>query len=574
MSFYILAIFGLLLAQSSHAQEVEIADLHIWRQAIGGSAIGQPLAQVESVVVLTDGGNLRSYSSAGTPLWDYYARGRLTPYVSRSREGTTYICRTNGVLIAINRIGRELWQTNLRSPIVTPIIFGWDGRLFIFTSREIICLTGSGYRLWSRAIDKTLAIAPIIDATGGFIMVFDDGEVVQNDPYGNILSNRAAGTAPIALVSLEDEEKIHRILIFFEDRHFEVFNGTLHGEAVLRGSLNLPAQPMAAAGRENQVALLLRDGKISLFSLEEKQILWTEDSHIRTTELPNRAGTGKEALDLFFDERGIYILTRTGATGFTTDGRRLWTIRLTGTSSVPAFGDDGIIYSGSNDWTINAYILEDRGRETERLLYGEAPPGRYNDESLNLSFRTDYYFFSELELETRFAEIRRDIMDGTVGAKEKEHSSWLMETAGSLAANPWAGSHPPVHVIHRIEAARILGYISSSETIPFLADLFIRDPEPYVKAAAAESIGRIGVDPDGIALRAFQSIVLPPMPSMDEITLTATASAIGALCRFSGPPVSVAGVRLLSFISTDEKPPGARRQAQMEIASLRHASLR
>ena len=569
MSFYILAIFGLLLAQSSHAQEVESSDHHIWRQAIGGSAIGQPLAQVESVVVLTDGGNLRSYSSAGTPLWDYYARGRLAPHVSRSREGTTYICRTNGILIAINRIGRELWQTNLRSPIVTPVLFGWDGRLFIFTSREIICTTASGYQLWSRALNKTLAIAPIIDATGGFIMVFEDGEVVQNDPFGNILSHTAAGTAPIALASLEDEEKLHRILIFFEDRHFEVFNGSLNGEASFRGSLNLPAPPLATTGRGNQAALLSRDGKISLFSFDEKQVLWTEDSHIRTTELPNRAGTGREALDLFFDERGIYILTKTGATGFTSDGRRLWTIRLTGTSSVPAFGDDGILFSGSNDWTLNAYFLEDRGRDTERLLYGEAPPGRYNEGNLSLSFRADYYFFSELELEARFAEIRRDIMYGTVGANEKEHLSWLMETAGSLASNPRAGNHPPVHVIHRIEAARILGYIGSCETIPFLADLFIMDPEPYVKAAAAESIGRIGVDPEGIALRAFQSVVLPPMPNMDETVLTAVAAATGALCRFSGPPVSLAGVRLLTFILTDEKPPGARRQAQREISSLR-----
>ena len=102
----------------------------LWRQALGGAVIGIPVTQAESVVVVCDGGNLKAYSRQGRLLWDYFARGRLSPFITRSREGTSYICRTNGTLIAVNRSGRELWQIP-GSPLTAPVLVGWTaGSLF------------------------------------------------------------------------------------------------------------------------------------------------------------------------------------------------------------------------------------------------------------------------------------------------------------------------------------------------------------------------------------------------------------------------------------------------------------
>ena len=99
---------------------------------------------------------------------------------------------------------------------------------------------------------------------------------------------------------------------------------------------------------------------------------------------------------------------------------------------------------------------------------------------------------------------------------------------------------------------------------------FIKSVSPSrTRAAAAVAIGRIGVDPEGLALRAFENAVHAPNAMKDETVLTAVASATGALCRFSGPPLSDAGVRLLTILSADDKPPITRRQAQREIRSLR-----
>jgi outer membrane protein assembly factor BamB len=157
-----------------------------------------------------------------------------------------------------------------------------------------------------------------------------------------------------------------------------------------------------------------------------------------------------------------------------------------------------------------------------------------------------------------------------VGAEEPEFTACLMELADSLGPYPSRETlrHPPVRPDHRVEALRLLGFLGSRETIPFLADLDARDREGAIKAAAAEAIGRIGVDPKGHALRAFNALVFPPSSYRDETVLAATAAAAGALCRFSGPPLSAAGIRLLVALGQDNRPLSVQKRARAELASL------
>ena len=556
-----------LFAQTGQGDETPPAT-PLWRQALGGAVIGRPVAQAESVVMATDGGNLQSFSSRGRPLWNFFARGRITPYISRSREGTSYIGRTDGLLMAVNRVGRELWQINLGSPLLSPVLIGWDGRLFVFTDRRITCMTAAGYVLWSRTLETNSVIAPMIDAGGGVILVQENGEVLRFDPFGNVFSH-SSGTLPSAVASLNIGNPGHAILLLYEDRRVELIYNFESG-VPLRGTINLPSPPVAAAGRNNEAALLLRDGRIALIAPEQMEVLWIEQSHIRAGELSSRPGPMD--VDLFYDERGIYILTRTGATGFMTDGRRLWLVQLRGAASIPAFGDDGILYSGGHDWILHAYRLEEHIRVQQLLLYGALPDGDYGTGNPGPSSMADYFFrFEERELQRRFAEIRQAAINGEIGSNEKEFASWLMEVSGSIMRNPpWPrgpSSRLP-DIRHRVEAATLLAYIGSRETIPFLTALFNSNSEALVRAAAAETIGRIGVDPDSIALRAFSNAISPPFALRDEAVLAAVAGAIGALCRFSGPPLSNMGIGLLTTLAGYYEFPRVQRQARMELRSL------
>jgi outer membrane protein assembly factor BamB len=361
------------------------------------------------------------------------------------------------------------------------------------------------------------------------------------------------------------------ILLLFENQNMELIIPALGNSDSIKARLDLRSVPLTAVSKDSEAAVLLKDGRVALLTPEYPppgasgdrvddripngmKILWSAASHINPSEL-----TGADSANLIFDERGVYALSKGGATGFDDDSRLLWQIRLTGAAAIPAFGDDRVLFSGGTDWVLYAYRLETRVKAVQRLLYGEKSEGDYGTGNPGPSSWAGYYFrFYEAEMQKRFNEIRQAIRSGTVGTYEKEYAAYLMETASSRQA----------YLQYRVEASRLLAYIGSRETIPFLANLFSRDSDFLVKAAAAAAIGKIGVDPEGLALRAFENAILPPSRLLDEEALTAVAEATGALCRFSGPPLSEAGIRLLVILSGYEMYPNTRNQAQKEIISL------
>jgi outer membrane protein assembly factor BamB len=268
-----------------------------------------------------------------------------------------------------------------------------------------------------------------------------------------------------------------------------------------------------------------------------------------------------------YDERGVYMLSKVGAAGFSVEGKRRWFIRLTGASSLPAWSDDGLLVSGGQDWILYAYRFEEQSQSRQSSFYGPIPEGRYELGVLPADASRN---FNENVLTSRFKLISEAIREGRVGENEREFTTFLMRAAGSLRnSSREERLHPPVQINHRIEATQFLAYLGSGELIPFLVDLFINDPETLVKAAAAEAIGRIGVDPDGYALDTFSKVILLPGFSKDPQILTALAGAIGSLCRFSGPPLSSTGIKLLVALAADPNPSVARNRARQELTSFR-----
>lgn len=560
----VLSIF-LCLALSPEAQETIP---HIWRQDPDGAILGSPVVQAESVTLVCDGGNLVSYSNQGALLWKYNARGQLSPYLTRSPEGTSYICGTNGILIAVNRSGRELWRKNLGSAVSAPVLVGWDDRLFVFTPQRVRCFTASGYPLWSRYLTHPVALPPKLDREGGILLVLEDQELAEITPFGRIIT-RPLTAMPVAAVPLAPfpQEKGEPVS---EGKPALIFTG--NGEALISRwgvpAISLPSPggvPLAAEGRGDKAAVAFSGGRLLLLSLPGGETLWAGETHLAGEE---DAGEVR----ILYDERGIYVLSKSGATGFTEEGRRLWLIRIEGASAVSAFSDDGFLYSGGKDWILYAYRPETRLRNQGRSFYGNAPAGNYGTADPRPRFREEGYFnFDEGEVRDRLTHIGRMIQAGAVGAEEQEFTAYLMELADGMDANPsWnPPSHPPIQANHRIEALRFLGYLGSRETIPFLADLYTRDRDSAIKAAAAEAIGHIGVDPGGYALRAFNALALDPTPYQDKKVLTATAAATGALCRFSGPPLSAMGITILVALGRDDRPWSVQIRAQAELESLK-----
>jgi outer membrane protein assembly factor BamB len=429
--------------------------------------------------------------------------------------------------------------------------------LFVPTGKKISCYTASGNLLWSRIFESDFSIAPHLDQAGGIHFALDNNEAWRIGPFGDFQKWNLA-KRPEVLLSVVYQDA-PQVLAVYQDGTME-FPGiggewfvSAQGGANSRPLPKLPSGPLAAVSRGSEIAAVLRDGKVIFVSFDQGNILWEGDSHIR--EIIKKGGRPEQEAEMLFDERGVYILSKDGACGFTRDGRRLWYTLLKNAAAVPAFGDDGVLYSGGQDWILYAYKLEDRVLGGRNNLYGPAPAGSYGTGSPLSSFMT---YPLEYEIRPALNQIGTAVNAGREGNNELAWKSWLMTVADSEFA---------VH--HRINALGLLGQIGSSETVPWLTGLFRRESEPLVKAAAANAIGVIGVDPGGDAIRAFFDAVTYAGGLQNERVLIAITSATGALCRFSGPPLSETGVKILVFLSGYTAAPVVRRQASRELAQLR-----
>jgi len=534
---------------------------YLWRQAVGGAVIGRPTVQAQSVVMALDGGNIKAYSSSGRPLWNFSAKGRLSPFVTRSLEGTSYICRTNGIFIVVNRVGRELWRTNIGQALAGPVVLGWDGRVFIPGAKKIFCYTASGNLLWVRELAGKISAGPWLDHAGGILLALENGDAARFDPYGAVMVRRLPSVPRVLLsigrpVAPNAAAPGPAILALYRDGGLQLIDPALPNAAPL-GLPRLPSPPVAAASRGSNAAAVLANGQLVFLSGIDGKILWAADTYVRM---------GNDAA-VIYDERGIYVLSVNGAAGFTVEGERLWFATLRNASDIPAFDDEGVLYSGGTDWILYAWKLEDRTLNQKRNLYGPAPEGSYG---LPLtSLRVSSGFDDEDYIKSKLETMRREILAGRVGENEREWLDYLMETAGgSLRQSTSSYNRPRALINNRILALQLLSRIGSREIIPWLARFFKNEEEPLVKAAAARAIGDIGIDPSGTALQEFLAAITPENPFLDEQVLVAIASSSGALCRFSGPPLFSIGVRILVLLSNKKQPSSVQRQARHELDTL------
>jgi outer membrane protein assembly factor BamB len=518
--------------------------------------LGTPSARPQSVVVALDSGVVKAYSGSGELLWSFAVRGRLCPYVTRSREGITFICSTEGSLIAVNSIGRELWKANTGRALSGPIVTGWDGRVFVPSGGRILCYTSSGTLLWTNDLGSGISVGPLIDQSGCILLALEDSRLIHITPFGDVNSWKLP-SVPVVLVPLGKD-----ILTMYSNGNILRVDSSMEGSAPLPVP-GLTARPLAAAGRDGRAAVFLANGQTLLLSGGDGKVLWTAGSFIRPL--------ADQKAELIFDERGIYALCDQGIACFTANGRLLWRANLENASGVPAFSDDGVLYSCGKDWVLNAWKLEDRTLNQKYNLYGPAPPGSYGTGNPPHSiFVRVIGRFHESSVRRELEMIQKGISSGMVGVNELDWAAYLMETAdGGYWPNTTNIREPKAIITHRILSLRLLSSIGSIETVPWLVSFFRRENEPLVRIAAARAIGGIGIDPEGKALEEFTSIVRTGNSIHDEQLLITIASVTGALCRFSGPPLHDAGLLLLHMLNTPGQPPLARRQAQIELNTLR-----
>ena len=576
--YFILIFFGIVLSLGAQS-EPPVSANPIWEIDLRGTVIGLPTLQAESAVVVLEEGDVKTYSRFGNWLWTYNANDRLTPHVTRSREGTTYVCTVGGTVIAINRIGRELWKLNLGKPITAPIVVGWDCRLFIPVGSTMYCRTASGYSLWSKDLGSPVFVKPILDHRGGLAMVLDNNRFTLVS-HLSTMEQFQLNSKPLHIVPLQTSTGKDSFWLFYSNGTIEhIYRG--NNEKLASETLpSLSQTPVTAISWKDKVAVTLRDGRAQLLSVPSGEVVWTENTHETTAERgdgnlePYWAG-------MQFDERGVYVLSAKGVSAFReSDGRRLWILRITGAATIPSFSDEGYLYSGGTDRFLHAYRIEERKRNVPRSMYGPAPEGSYglgNPPPSSWAKVMEGHFDPTI-VKLMYDEIEAAIKVGQIGEHEPDYVAFLMEV-GKISLSPnYSPVRPQVQILDRADCIRLLGFMGSRETIPFLANLFAHKfttgphagsyEDPEIQKGCCEAIGRIGVDPAGDAVRAFTYLLAPENATMDAGALMAAATAARDLARFSGPPLADAGIRLLRAFSVTSFPPVVKRHAAALMENL------
>jgi outer membrane protein assembly factor BamB len=410
--------------------------------------------------------------------------------------------------------------------------------------------------MWSRTFDAPFSTQPKLDSGGGIIFALENNEVLRVDSFGNT-QKWTIQKKPAVLLPLDKQ----RIMALYSDGNMEII-GQADGWFVAENSGSspqplLPSGLLSAVSKGNNIAAAFSDGNIILLSIDERKILWKGESHMR--EIIKSGGRAEAEVEMLFDERGIYVLSKNGATGFTNDGRRLWFTLLQNAAAIPAFGEDGVLYSGGRDWILYAYKIEDRVLPDSINIYGPEPIGLYGTGGPQPDYIPNIPYF-EYEIKPMLDKIDSAIKDGKVESNELAWTTFLMSV-----------STDELFIQYRLKALEMLGQIGSHETIPWLANIFRKETEPSVRSAAAAAIGAIGVDPQGIAIQTFLNSIIQGGGTAikDDQILAAIVSATGALCRFSGPPLSETGIRILTLLSGKTQPVTITRQAKKELATLR-----
>jgi len=572
----LLAVSSALYAQVPQKADVEKAIVNaapLWEARIGDTIKGMPHLQASSAVLVGESGSVRSFFMSGTALWNFDARGTAVPYVARSYEAATYLCNTEGVFMAINRVGRELWRIKFDKPITHPPVVGWDGRVFISTNSVMTCRTASGNPLWTIDLGSPIAFSPVLDKTGSVATVLQNMEFVKLNQFSAIEKIKL-DRLPIMIVSLLDGQQQSYILMYQsgEMEKISFSDSAKSGGKLSRSNLrSLPAPPASSASRGGQFVVTLRDGK-TLCLNSSGNVLWTKNTHEATEE----RGSGNLAQNqayMMWDERGIYSLTVRGVSAFAPEGRRRFVHRLqTECSGVPSFSDEGLLYACGKDNILRVYKIDSKPRTIPIIrFYGPEPEGSYGMGSPPPSpWVGDNSRYQDVNQDVVYEEIAAAIRSGQIGKNEPLYVAYMMEMIGFFIGNPhYSQVRPDVKPPQRIRLIELLAQVGSRETIPFLWNIFDKDTEPAIRRACADAIGVIGVDPTGRSFYSYNYLLTPNNPNTDPQLVLAASTSIARLCRFSGPPLAPEGIRILRYFSNlPSVPNGVKAQIRSEVDGL------
>lgn len=551
-------------AQEASTQEADRAQV-LFRFPAGGIISTGPVCGGGRVWFVSDNRYLYVLTSKGIAIGKRDLGVRSKAFIACDPYGRAVVPEGTSSITMLNRAGQAVWTLELEAAPSGAPAFGSDGRLFLAlgtqTGTRIVCLSQNGRRLWS--IDEAgYLVHPPVSAPGGCVAyALSDGTV-------RIVHQNGAQrvTLPVARVSILSANSDSLVAVD-ADGSFSIYRQAsgpvgiqASGPASIPAGLQevrgkLPSPPKAAAALTGGFAVLLHSGALCMLGLDGTT-LWNV-----------QAGLSYSAIHCFHNR--IVLLGQVGASSYDTDGRFFRRLDVSNPAGLAAVDETGSLFCGGSDWILYAYRFESGlsplpVRSYAPLTIADAEKAARETALWLPSSSTDDSVTNELN------RIAKSMVSGETGMDVHADLAYASAVALGMLEGP-AGlgarkpSPSPSGVLPRSYACTILGMYGSPAAVPILAAVFARDPDPAVRAAAADAVASIGLDPDGLAQRSFMEAA---SGRLDERSALSLIDAVAALYRANGVLDEPAGALALVRIVHGAYPKTVRDRASLALKKV------
>jgi outer membrane protein assembly factor BamB len=552
-------LFGSGFAQEPDAPSLEAASqgqaapVH-FRWASGGVLIAKPVAGDGIVYFLSQDRSAYALDENGRVL--FRADMNLSPQSVFTPGQAGFLFIADGKrIIRLNRSGGlslALSQTEDKAAALFSPVEGMDGRVFV-AGESLACFSATGKKKWQVELPSKVALSPLLLSDGSVALALEDGGIMGFDAFGIERFHYRAQGKPHALIAGAEG-----FTVLLSDARLESFGADAKSKIIATGIREIVACPEPGECAWYGLSV---SGEIVAMDANGKK-LWTAKvgpAYTRIKAFPGR----------------VYALGKDIVLSCTRTGTILRVMTLRNASVEPEISPSGIVYSSGADWIVYAYRFD-----TERAtVYGPAPDSRFSaNYGLTEYDRKAILGFAALQdsnfQENLLDDVEKSIKSGNMGDGERYclalcsalARSKLDADSGSAQAKE--GMYPQI----RARACLLLGLLGSTESRELLIQIIRRDPEPAVKAAAAEALGLIAWDGDGESMEAIRAASAQAPYAGWEEYLLAAAGAIVRISKYEGVPVSNVGIEALMKMADEPYAPKVRKRAQEALYAMHAAA--
>ena len=336
-----------------------------WSKVISGKSLVKPQTTSYGFVTITDARNICGYTNEGKLYFDQKISRTPDPLITvLPYDFIVLITNDRQSINLLNSTGYFLWTRILDSPVIEKPVAGRDGRFFILTQTELLCLGMNGIYKWKLSLEdleishfnEGKNFSSIQEFSDGSILLLSDNNLIRISPFGTILDSLTISSNIIDSVFCDNG-----VILSLENNKIIMLDVNSQNEV----------ETIWAKEPIHKATITVNKNRLSaaIFSNDEIELIETKTGN--TIQKFSIQKLNKNIAESVYNEDGIFLCTDSNGYFYSEDGLLLWKSEFPdnfsfNNSSVQnnqnsknknhiLFTDDNHLLFFSENWTIDAY---------------------------------------------------------------------------------------------------------------------------------------------------------------------------------------------------------------------------